>query len=308
MVGMGRKLLILGAVTLAIIAGAEGVQRLRAPARTDSLPYYHADNRIGYIPLPNQSGIYRGGRWVLNELSMGTDRPFAPTAGRDILLVGDSIVFGINLRQSDKLGAQLEQATGARVWPIGVPSWAFQNELQYLRDHPQVVAGADQIVFVLNGADFDRPTSWKADETHPLPPRLPRFLLWEAIVRHVRSLTGIRPDPAPVQVSADMRVAPRDNAADLAALVAGAGKPVLLVFYPNRAQAEAGDPCGFPLPSVARVAGVATLCIKQDARWSPGLYADYIHPSRQGSDALAQIIAAALDGPGATPVAQPTVR
>lgn len=294
MAGVGRSVLILGAAALAIVAGAEAVLRMKAPVRTDSLPYYHADNRIGYIPRPNQSGVYRGGRWVLNELSMGTERRFAPTAGRDILLVGDSIVFGGHLPQPDKLGPQLERATGARVWPIGAPSWALQNELQYLRDHPQVVAGADQIVFVLNSLDFGLPTSWKTDQKHPLPPP-PRLLVWEAIARRWHDLRGTRPKPVPVEVPADMRVARRDIVADLNALVRSARKPIVLIFYPDQVQATGADPCGFPLPSVARVPGIIVRCVKQDAHWSATYYVDDIHPSSQGTRVLAGFIATTLD-------------
>lgn len=285
---------MMGAAAVVMVAGAEMILRLRAPVHTDSLPYYHADDRIGYIPLPGQSGVFRGARWVLNERSMGTAQPFAPTAGRDIALVGDSIVFGAQLDQPDKLGPQLEKAIGATVWPIGAPSWALQNELQYLRDHPEVVAGADQIVFVLNWLDFGDPSEWKTDQRHPLPPP-PRFLLGEAIMRRVRRLTGTRPDPVPVRVPDDMRVARRDNFADLMALVARARKPVLLVFYPNRLQTGSADPCGFPLPPVAHVPGVIIRCVKADGAWSPAFYVDDIHPSAQGTRVLAGIIAKALD-------------
>lgn len=57
---------------------------------------------------------------------MGVKNEFRPTEYTDVLLVGDSIVFGGNpYKQQEKLGSQLELLSGLTVWPISVPSWGL---------------------------------------------------------------------------------------------------------------------------------------------------------------------------------------
>ena len=44
--------------------------------------------------------------------------------------------------------------SGVTVWPIGAGSWSVANELAYLDANPEVVAGADRLVFIVNYADI----------------------------------------------------------------------------------------------------------------------------------------------------------
>ncbi|MGU5731348.1 hypothetical protein ACV1DR_20970 [Aeromonas jandaei] len=102
-------------------------------------PLYDADNHIGYIPKPNQSGSFlRTHDWQFNSLSMGATE-FRPTdKDTDTLLIGDSIVLGGNpYKQGDRLGPQLQLIHGGNVWPISAGSWALRNELVYLNLHPE---------------------------------------------------------------------------------------------------------------------------------------------------------------------------
>ena len=133
------------------------------------VPIYHADNQIGYIPAPSQSGAFmRTHTWRFNELSMGASS-FKPDVSHfNLLLVGDSIVLGGNpLKEPERLGPQLQKLTHWQVWPISAGSWALQNELTYLRQHPDVLQKVDAVAFVSNGGDFDEPSSWASELTHP---------------------------------------------------------------------------------------------------------------------------------------------
>lgn len=193
-------------------------------------PLYNADSRIGYIPKPNQSGSFMNTNdWVFNELSMGTARKFQPSDRTDILLVGDSIVFGGNsYKQEERLGPQLEGATGDVVWPISAGSWGLQNELQYLQDHPDVVASVDRIILILNSADFDQPSSWISEFTHPreYPVSALCYLLERQIFKPKRT------------VQPETKVPARDAVAEFKKFAIVYSKPFDLWLYPTKAESS----------------------------------------------------------------------
>ena len=60
-----------------------------------NIPVYEANNQIGYIPAPNQSGSFLHIHdFRFNEYSMGAG-PFKPDSARyNVLLISDSLVFG----------------------------------------------------------------------------------------------------------------------------------------------------------------------------------------------------------------------
>lgn len=96
-------------ILLALLLGIELTVRA---TRVNDVPLYQADNRIGYIPVPNQTGAFLWThRWTFNELSMGTAARFRPGLPGSILLVGDSLVLGGNpYRAEQRLGPQLAAA------------------------------------------------------------------------------------------------------------------------------------------------------------------------------------------------------
>ena len=86
---------------------------------------YEANAQIGYIPAANQQGSFLNKNdWQFNALHMGAPA-FAPNPARDVLLVGDSLVYGGNAySQSQRLGptlqAQLQVAGGCGLFPRAV--------------------------------------------------------------------------------------------------------------------------------------------------------------------------------------------
>jgi hypothetical protein len=209
---------------------------------------------------------------------------FAPSpTAHDVLLVGDSIVLGGNkYRLEDRLGPQLARLTGLPVWPVAAGSWSLRNELIYLRQHPDVVAGVDAFVFVLNSEDFEQASSWTCDLIHPRErPALAVVYLFRKYIR------GGCEDARP-----DLKVPEGDWKQDLAAFVAtpgAGGKPLTFFLYPGR-----DDFSGTwvdPRASELRAAGaVHVYPIGSDARWKPSFYRDGIHPTEEGYRVLASII------------------
>ncbi|MET3666101.1 hypothetical protein [Caulobacter sp. 1776] len=219
--------------------------------------------------------------WVFNERSMGTGRHFETTVAEiDTLLIGDSVVSGGNpYRQAERLGPQLENAAGGRVWPISANSWSVSNELAYLRANPDVVAKVDRLVFVWNSSDLRLASEWRTELTHPT--HRPTWGLAYLVRRRLFSpYIAPRPDVDALPLWREF--------------LASTGKPVTIVAFPSRA--EAADP-GLRQRRLIdqvgrlRIDRVKLIDIGADSRWGPSFYRDDLHPSPAGTGLLAQIVA-----------------
>jgi hypothetical protein len=125
---------ILGWCAFALLASLAICEIALRMAGTLDFPLFEAGPPYGYIPKHSQSGAFlHKNDWVFNERSMGTSRPFEASGDAvDTLLIGDSIVSGGNpYRQGQRLGPQLEERIGGRVWPISASSWSAERTNLY---------------------------------------------------------------------------------------------------------------------------------------------------------------------------------
>lgn len=252
------------------------------------VPVYAANNEIGYIPAPSQSGSFMHSHdWRFNELSMGAG-PFKPDPQKfNLLLVGDSVVAGGNpLAENERLGPQLQKLTNWQVWPISAGSWALQNELSYIRSHAGILPNIDAIAFVLNSGDFGKPSSWANELTHPRTRPFPGFSY--LVEKYVLKTESPAVPPA-------LKVTTRDWRPDFQTLSAAFGKPVYVFLYPDQPQI-------LDLQKMQRELIVHTPEIKEAAggevrvfnvarmEWTIDNYRDGIHPSGAGNATLAAIL------------------
>jgi hypothetical protein len=257
---------------------------------------YEANAQIGYIPAANQHGSFLNKNdWQFNALHMGAPA-FQPDPARDVLLVGDSLVYGGNTyRQSERLGPTLQtllQERGGQVWPISAGSWALRNELAYMRLNPQVPASVKRIVFVLNTGDFDNTaSSWACELTHPRT--RPVVALWYLVNKYVHAFEPCGDAPAA------LKVPDGDLAGELQAFMALHGAKTSFVLYPDKPEAAdaALEAKHFAAGEALLTAAGATRLVHvlQDKRWGVGWYKDGIHPTAAGFGVLANIIKDDLD-------------
>ena len=261
-------------------------------------PIYIANNQIGYIPAPNQSGKFmRLHAWHFNELSMGVDSPFSPNVNQiNLLLIGDSIVAGGNpINEPDRLGPQLEAQSGWRVWPISAGSWALQNELTYIRMHPEILNKIDAIVFVSNSGDFGVPSSWSSDITHPLKHPFP------GLVFLFRKYIVYDENYSP-QVPINLKVQERVLNFDIINLSNKFSGPIFFFLYPTKEQLLDSKVLSTELYSKISVINVETaknitiFKIADSLQWDSKLYRDGIHPNALGDKVLAVIIRDSICG------------
>lgn len=282
---MNISKLLLGGVVSLLLLGEAAVQFFGLVEG----PVYQANNQIGYIPAPNQTGAFmRTHNWRFNEYSMGAG-PFQPDSKRfNLLLVGDSLVLGGNpLAEPERLGPQLEKLTGWQVWPISAGSWAMQNELTYMRQHPAILEKMDAIVIVSNSGDFSVPSSWASDLTHPLHHPFP------GLVYLVRKYVFHESAP---EVMPEMKVALRDWQSDLHEFSRSFQKPIFIFMYPDLPEFHDADKrqslLDSKIPMIQAQLGDAAKIYKvaDDTHWNETLYRDGIHPSGNGNLVLAEIL------------------
>lgn len=287
-------------LALLLCSAVLGEVGLRWAGVTD-FPVYQTDEVTSYIPAPEQSGAYLNkNRWLVNERSMGSG-PWEPKVQRDLLLLGDSLVWGGNpLDQADKLGPRLQAAVGDRwrVWSASAGSWSVLNELAYLDRFPDVQAETDVMVWVINTGDLaSKPSQWSSDDSHPRSH--PQSALIYAVGKYVAPRLGFGAEVPPSTVknasaiSAETAELLKSRLSQLAT-----NKRILIVLYPDKTELGSATTHHQTFKSVLEslLGGCCTLLeLREQNDWQASLYRDDIHPSAPGNEVFARLIFKTLD-------------
>ena len=248
-------------------------------------PLYKKSDALGYVPAPNQHGVFLNKNdWVFNELSMGVAERFQPGKyAHNVLLIGDSIVLGGNpVAQKDKIAPILnDRCVTAMIWPISAGSWAFLNELRYLKLHQEILDKLDRIVFILNSGDFGKPSIWASEVTHPTH----RPLL--ALVELARKINWFG-DRAPGAGKGT-----GDWHEGMKWLADRYHRPVTIVLYPTRAETDDADLRARALDSHAAELDPRFKVIFLKAaipNWADTDYRDDIHPEASANSKIADLL------------------
>ena len=258
-----------------------------------NFPLYDANAVVGYIPAARQQGSFLNrNKWEFNSLHMGAAE-FTPSAALDVLLIGDSIVFGGNSYQHQaQLGPALQAILqsshpGGAVWPISAGSWALRNELAWLRTNPQVVARVDRVLFVVNSGDFGEATSWNCEATHPR--KKPVFALGYLFNKYVFAFVRCG------RIPNELKVPPGNLAAELTLFLNTYGDKTLFVLYPDRAEAlnaALAESHFAPYIALLKSSGARNIFqLAGNERLQASFYKDDIHPTPEGNQVLAGILA-----------------
>lgn len=283
-------------VFVAILAISECSLRLLGAV---DFPLHHVDDEIGYIPSPSQSGEFMNkNAWYVNSLSMSSPE-FTPDAHKkDVLLVGDSIVYGGNAYgMHQRVGHYLAESANANVWSVAAGSWALLNQLTYLRRNISVVESIDEIVFILNKGDFGDASKWSCDRNHPRSK--PYSATLYVLDKYILQLSDC--DITEPSSQKDTRSWERELKEFLRTKVKASTK-VTFVLYPTRSEVASSSTADSQIAvhyeALRKVAGdgVDIYELYTDKRWSERYYKDEYHPTPQGNSVLASLIAERLNG------------
>lgn len=273
-----------------LIALAELTLRLMG---VGDFPVYQADNKIGYIPKASQSGRFLNkNEWAFNSLHMGVSNEFEKSNRLTSLLIGDSIVLGGNpIPQKDKLGPQLQNLIHKPVWPISAGSWSIRNELEYLRQHNDVINSINRIIFILNSGDFkNSASSWKNPLTHPLDK--PYLITWYIFNKYLLRLSFV----SEIEIQ-NKAVADGNWKKEFSYFLSKhKDKEVYIFLYPDKSEMVKNDFSALKKyrKELLLLQGKSNLKIYNifdDPRWNSSIYRDGIHPNIDGYKVLAKILA-----------------
>ncbi len=284
---MGWVLTAIGA-GLGLLVAAEIVARA---LQLSDYPLFRRDEGFGYGFLAQTRGAMSGRyAWRTNAagLRVDHDRPPGPDA---VLLVGDSTVDGgAYVDQDNTLAARLARAIERDVHPVACPAWSLENELAFLRAHPEL-SNAGTAVFVTNSDDLVALNRWEGESLQPK--RRPLSHAWYKLMRVTQ---GPRRRLFPSLFAPWSDPADRTWAKSVEALLSSYRGRVVWLFYPLLEEIESGDlACAELRPLLER--RVQTFDIAAVPGWSPACYADGIHPNAQGRDLMLQALITALERP-----------
>lgn len=290
---MKRRLKI-GVLLLALTLGCSEVG-LRIAGAID-FPLYQVDAEIGYVPAPNQHGKFlRKNHWEVNDRNMGVAENWSTSYGQNLLLVGDSIVWGGNsIDQPDKEASQLgARLLNWKVWPIAAGSWSTENPWAWFRRNPDVMQKIDRIVWIINSGDFAPTTQWNSEITHPRSN--PPSATWFVAEKYLLPKLGFKfnaEEGTGQNNSVDEKIA-EDFAIKTSALKC----QLLIIIYPEKSQLSVESPSREKLILFQGLAtkylDSKTQIIKliDESSWNEKCYRDSIHPNAYGNGILAEIIA-----------------
>ncbi len=275
-------------------------------------PLLMADPEIQYLYQPNQDCRRQGNRVKYNAYSMRSDDfPAKKTnpAELRVMVIGDSVVNGGNpTDQADLATTMLGPVLSAKlnrpvvVGNISAGSWGPPNQLAYVRRYG--LFDADVVVIVASSHDAaDVP----GGEPLPGPTERPWSALAEGLARYgvVDLLRWSKGDSAapPTDAAPPTTMMPAGDVAraigDLKSLIAlarSSGARVIVVQYPDLAEARAVPAEGFALIKSAAVDAGAIVydagpAMAAKLKSGPNPYRDTIHPNAEGQ----KIVAAELE-------------
>ncbi|MBB5350840.1 hypothetical protein HNR46_001074 [Haloferula luteola] len=274
------------------IGGAFLVEVAVRASGITSTVIYDTDKEIGYIPKGDQDGKFSNkAEWHVNSRNMSCSQEWFPNGEKDLLLVGDSIVWGGNpIDQSEKLGDLLQgDFPSWKIWPISAGSWSVENPQIWMDRNPDILGEVDALIWIVNSGDLYTATQWESELTHPRS--MPMWRSWYAYKRYVYPRIFPKKKSPLKQLTSDKPILP-EVAERWGRRIEKIDKPTLVVFYPNRS--ELGERSNYEkfvsvskrfLPNNAKVFELAGI-----DGWNESCYRDEIHPSVSGYRKLEELI------------------
>ncbi|MEM7499722.1 MAG: hypothetical protein AAF371_17255 [Pseudomonadota bacterium] len=308
MSAMGMRRVLAALVVLGLLAIIAAEIALRVIWGLGDPPLARPAAQVEYELVPAAEHRRFGNLIAINNRGMRTGE-FAdlPAVGeRRILLIGDSVVYGTHrLDQSETIAARLEarlaptgEGCSLRVLPLAVSSWGPVNQAAALRGSG--LFGAGEVVIVVSAHDIGDLPSWQIGDI-PYAIATPGLAIIDAAAVLARRRFGFRLlpwAPGPVAPPAP-GVLPADSIAALGEMVStarAAGARAILAYHGTLGEAGADAPPGrVAFERFAAEEGVPFLVLGERGL-GPWAYADMIHPSAAGANAIAGILAAFLGG------------
>lgn len=288
-----------GVIAVALILATEIVVRAMGMV---SFPIYKTDSQVRYIPIPNQNGRFLNSNdWYINDISMPIAKPYVADLHPNVLLIGNSIIYGGNpYKQKEKLTSRIQDLVGHRmmIWPIAAGGWTQVNEIGYLNEHPSIADNADFVAWEYMSGGLSRATPWVGE--YVWPTRRPSYATWYVLRRYVlpHLMNLNEPSELPATGAAvTNNVQAFDRALTITLRHIKTPCKGIIWLYPKKVELAKARRGATWLPerdvvaAEARAHDLELLDLTDVQEWKPDLYrSDGTHPSVEGIKVLATIL------------------
>ncbi|WP_157096094.1 hypothetical protein [Methylosinus sp. R-45379] len=263
-------------------------------------PLYDISDDIGYIPRPSQNGFFqRKNDWYFNAMSMPTAREWQPDISPKIFLIGNSIVMGGNpFPQREKLGPLIERGmvSGRIIWPIATGGWTQLNQFAYLKANAEKINSADYVMWEYMSGALNRKTEWKGEYVFPTQRVMCAFcyLFRRYILPRILILNENNELPVSGLITREHVIEFENIINTVFSRNTHRG---FIWLYPTAHEltiARSGRewlPERKEIEAVATKEGLRIVDVAKFPQWDTHLYSDGVHPTNEGNEQLAKILA-----------------
>lgn len=280
------------AVMFALALLAEAM--LRAVGYADPALYV-ADSQYEYVLAPNQSVRRLATRIETNRYGMRAsdfDAARRAPSERRVLVLGDSVVSGVNWTDQSALATTLLAADAWRVMPVAAGGWGPGNMRAYVQRRG--LYGADMVIVVLSSHDIDDDRGFGPLDAYATPVRKPRV----ALVRFVDQYVLGGPAREARRVARAGRAGDaRESLSGLLADLRTAGASACIVQHWTQTELAQGAARGHAeIAAIARTHGARVVdgAARQRAEGAAS-YRDDIHLNNSGQRVLADLLRECLN-------------
>lgn len=288
-----RRTLLAAATLAALLAAAEAGLRVTGYAAPI---LYVADPEYEYALAPNQRTHRLSARLETNALGMRSPE-LSELSGPRVLVLGDSVVSGVNWTDQRALATTLLIARGYGAMNVSAGSWGPGNMLAYVHRHG--LHDAQTVIIVLSAHDYFDDRAYGPLNGYSAPQIRPRIALVRAFDQYV--LRGPDREAARTErpgVAGDARQSlPR-----LFDYLNGASADTCVVRHWTQSELAGGA-----APGAAEIAALASehdiRVVQADGVYREALargetiFRDDIHPNDRGQALLADLMTQCLATP-----------
>ncbi|MEK5752394.1 hypothetical protein V3519_10285 [Acinetobacter variabilis] len=288
-----KKTKIIFILVIALIGISEVFLRFKGAI---DFPLYQAEPNGHYSLIPNQQGKFLNkNEWFVNSSGFNNDREI-DSKKPYIMLVGDSVVYGGNpINYKDRIGYTLEKELSQNVYVGALGGWSLYNEMQFINKNIGIAKNAEFLVIQYDNGDLTGFAKLNPNGvTHPT--EKPQLATYYYLQKYVYPKLINKTNASELPSIPEKALSNGDWEKELLEISKNIKGKILFVLYPDKKALADKDLWDDQTYHIKKFINENKdkfdyIDIVKIPEWNSQLYRDGIHPSNDGNQVIANVIA-----------------